>query len=50
MKRDLAFILAVFALVTAIAELLGATDFGTALTFGQIGFAGALLLVLLKRP
>jgi hypothetical protein len=47
--RDLLALLAVFAVVTAIAALLGAANFGTALTFGQIAFAGALVYVLLKR-
>jgi hypothetical protein len=49
-KRDVLLVLAVFAVVTAIAALLGAANFGTALTFGQIGFAAALLWVLVKRP
>jgi hypothetical protein len=47
--RTLLALLAVFAVVTAIAALLGATNFGTALTFGEIAFAGALVWVLLKR-
>ena len=49
MKRELLALLAVFAVVTAIAALLGAANFGTALTFGQFAFAGALVWVLLKR-
>jgi hypothetical protein len=49
-KRDLLVLLLVFAIVTAIAAALGAANFGTALTFGQIAFAGALVWVLLKRP
>jgi hypothetical protein len=49
-KRDLLVLLLVFAIVTAIAAALGAANFGTALTFGQIAFAGALVFVLLKRP
>ena len=49
MKADLALLLAVFASATAVAALLGAANFGTALTFGQIAFAGALVYVLLKR-
>jgi hypothetical protein len=48
--RNLALLIAVFALVTALAELLGATNFGTAATFGEIAFAGALMWVLLKQP
>jgi hypothetical protein len=49
-RRELLVLVAVFALVTAIAALAGATDFGTALTFGQIAFAATLVWVLLKRP
>jgi hypothetical protein len=39
----------VFAAVTGIAELAGAANRGTALAFGQMGFALALVYVLLKR-
>jgi hypothetical protein len=46
---DLGIVLAAAVLGTAIAALLGATNFGTALTFGQIAFAIALVYVLLKR-
>jgi hypothetical protein len=49
-KRDLAVLIAVFAIVTAVAELLGAANFGTALTFGQIAFAAALVWILVARP
>jgi hypothetical protein len=49
-RRDLLLLAFAFALATAVAELLGATDFGTALTFGQIAFAGALVFVLVRRP
>jgi hypothetical protein len=48
--RDLITILGAFALATALAAALGAINFGTALTFGQIAFAGALVWVLVKRP
>jgi hypothetical protein len=48
-RKELLALLAVFAGVTAVAELLGAANFGTALTFGQIAFAGVLVWVLLKR-
>jgi hypothetical protein len=48
-SKELLALLAVFAAVTAIAALLGAANFGIALTFGQIAFAGALVWVLLKR-
>jgi hypothetical protein len=49
-KRDLAVLIAVLVVVTALAELFGATNFGTAATFGEIAFAAALLWILLKRP
>jgi hypothetical protein len=47
--RGIAFLLAVFVAVTALAALLGAANLGTAATFGQIAFAGALVWLLLKR-
>lgn len=52
MKRtaiDLAIMLGAFAAASAIAAALGAANFGTALAFGQMGFALALLWVLLRR-
>jgi len=48
--RDLVTILGAFVLVTAIAAALGAANFGTALAFGAMGFAAALMYVLLRRP
>lgn len=42
-------LLGTFAAVSAIAAALGAANFGTALAFGQIGFAAALVWVLLTR-
>jgi hypothetical protein len=47
--RDLVVLLGTFAVVSAIAAALGAANFGTALAFGQIGFAAALVWVLLTR-
>lgn len=47
--RDLAILLGAFAVASAIAAALGAANFGTALAFGQIGFAAALIWVLLSR-
>jgi hypothetical protein len=47
--RDLAVMLGAFAAASAIAAALGAANFGTALAFGQIGFAIALVWVLLTR-
>jgi hypothetical protein len=46
---DVAIVLAAFAAASALAALLGAANFGTALSFGQIGFALALVYVLLRR-
>ena len=49
MARDLAIVLGAFAAVAALAAALGAANFGTALSFGQIGFAVALVWVLLRE-
>jgi hypothetical protein len=49
-RRDLLVLIAVFAIVTGIAELLGAANLGTALTFGQIAFAAVLVFILVRRP
>jgi hypothetical protein len=49
MRSDLLLLLAAFTSATALAALLGAANFGTALTFGQIAFAAALAWVLLRR-
>lgn len=46
---DLALMIGAFAIASALAAALGAANFGTALTFGQLGFAAALVWVLLKR-
>lgn len=46
---DLTLIVAAFVLASALAALVGVANFGTALAFGQIGFAIALVAVLLKR-
>ena len=47
--RDLGITLGVFAVVSAAALALGAANLGTALAFGQIGFAAALTYVLVRR-
>ena len=47
--NDLAFMLAVFALSSALAGFFGAPNLGTALSFGQIGFAVAAVYVFLRR-
>jgi hypothetical protein len=49
MRTSLIIMLGAFLGATVIAELLGAANLGTAMTFGQIAFAGALVYVLLKR-
>jgi hypothetical protein len=49
-RRDLAAIVVAFVLATVVAELAGATNFGTALTFGTMAFAAALVFVLVRRP
>jgi hypothetical protein len=45
----MAIMLGTFAAVTALAAAFGAANFGTALSLGQIGFAAALVWVLLRR-
>jgi hypothetical protein len=50
MKLDLLIFIAVFAVVTAIAALLGAANLGTAMSFGQLAFAAAVVWAVLKRP
>jgi hypothetical protein len=47
--RDLALLTVVFVAVTALAELLGAANLGTAATFGQIAFVLALTGILVRR-
>ena len=49
MKTSLAIMIGAFAGVTLIAEAFGAANLGTAMTFGQMGFALALVYVLVKR-
>lgn len=46
--RDLGILAAVMAGATAVAALLGAANFGTALTFGVLGFTLALMWLLLR--
>jgi hypothetical protein len=45
---DVATLLAAFAATSALAGLFGAANFGTALAVGQIGFALAVVWVLLR--
>jgi hypothetical protein len=46
---DLLIMLGAFAAASAVAGALGASNLGTALAFGQIGFALALVYVLIRR-
>ena len=45
---DLVLLAGALVLTTALAELLGAANMGTALTFGTLAFTGALLWVVLR--
>ncbi|HEY2769312.1 MAG TPA: hypothetical protein VGI87_02040 [Solirubrobacteraceae bacterium] len=47
---DLTIMVASFIVASALAGLLGAINLGTALAFGQIGFALATVFVILRRP
>jgi hypothetical protein len=49
-KLDLLLMLGALAVVTLIAELAGATNLGTALTFGVMAFAAVATWVVVKRP
>jgi hypothetical protein len=49
MARDLLTMVGAFALASALAGALGATNLGTALAFGQIAFAASVVYVMLKR-
>ena len=46
---DLLILVATFAVVSALAGLLGAANLGTALSFGTIAFAAVLVGLMLKR-
>jgi hypothetical protein len=50
MRIDLAIMFGAFVGASLIAGALGALNLGTALTFGQIAFALATVLVIVKRP
>lgn len=47
--RDLLLLIAVFAVVSALAGLLGAANLGTALTFGTMAFTAVLVAIMLFR-
>jgi hypothetical protein len=46
---EIGVLASVFAAVTAIAELLGAANMGTAMAFGAIAFSIALVAIIVKR-
>ncbi len=46
---DLALMVGAFVVVTVVAELTGAPNLGTAMSFGQIAFALAAVFVFLRR-
>ena len=49
MIGDLLIMIGAFVLASAVAGALGAVNLGTALAFGQIGFAAATVFVLMRR-
>jgi hypothetical protein len=49
MKRNLLTMFGAFVLASALAGALGAVNLGTALAFGQMGFAASTVYVLLRR-
>ena len=50
MKLELGALIGAFAVGTLLAELFGAANLGTAMTFGVLAFTATLLWVILKRP
>jgi uncharacterized membrane protein (DUF485 family) len=48
-RWDLLIMFGAFVLASAVAGVLGAVNLGTALAFGQIGFAMATVYVMVKR-
>ena len=49
MARELALLVGAFAAGALLAELLGAANLGTALTFGTMAFMAAVLAIMLLR-
>ena len=47
--RDVGLLAAVFVAVTALADLAGAANLGSAMTFGELGFVAALAAILARR-
>lgn len=50
MRTELLILLGAATGATALAELLGAPNLGTALFYGQVAFALAVVAILLRRP
>ena len=50
MKLELALMFGALVAGTLIAELFGATNLGTALTFGVMAFAAVATWIVVKRP
>ena len=48
LRTELLVLLVAFAAATGLAELLGAANLGTALSFGQIAFVIALIAILAR--
>ena len=48
--KELLILLGAFVGATLVAELLGAVNTGTALTFGQLGIAAAFTWIVISRP
>jgi ABC-type methionine transport system permease subunit len=49
MLRDLVIVVGAFVLASAIAGALGAANLGTALAFGQMAFAAAVVFLMVRR-
>jgi ABC-type methionine transport system permease subunit len=49
MRLNLIVIFGAFVLASALAGLLGASNLGTALAFGQMAFAASVVYVMLRR-
>jgi hypothetical protein len=49
-RLDLLIMLGAFIAASLLAGALGAINLGTALAFGQIGFAIAAVIVIVRRP
>jgi hypothetical protein len=48
-QGQLALMVGVFVVATLVAELFGAANLGTALTFGQLAFAATYVYLIVKR-